>query len=182
MDHSNSKVSLVYARALFDVAKENAITDKVNVDIKKIIALLENDSDALYKMLVSPIMELEEKKKVLSKIFSGNVDALLLDFMIMLVTKDRFNYVGTIFKTYLDMVDDSLGIIRGEIKMPKIPDTEKRDMIISSIQDIVNKKVEAEFIEDKDLIAGFSARVGSYRLEYSFDSHLKEIEKKLIRG
>ena len=63
MDHSNSKVSLVYARALFDVAKENAIIDKISVDIKKIIALLENDSDALYKMLVSPIMELEEKKE-----------------------------------------------------------------------------------------------------------------------
>ena len=102
--------------------------------------------------------------------------------MIMLVTKDRFNYVGAIFKTYLDMVDDSMGIIRGEIKMPRVPDTEKRSMIINSIQDIVNKKVEAEFIEDKELVAGFSARVGSYRLEYSFDSHLKEIEKKLIRG
>lgn len=182
MDHSNSKVSLVYARALFNAAKENSITERIGTDIKKIIVILEQDNDALYKILVSPIMNMEEKKVLIPKIFSNSIDPLLLNFMVLLVDKDRFSYVGAMFKTYLDMVDEGLGIVRGEIKMSSIPDAEKKKMIISSIQDIINKKVEAEFIEDKDLVAGFSARVGSYRLEYSFDSHLKEIEKKLIRG
>jgi F-type H+-transporting ATPase subunit delta len=182
MEHGNSKVSLVYARALFDTAKESSITEKISTDIKKIVTLLEQDNDALYKMLSSPIMELEEKRDLVSKIFSNNVDGLLLNFMILLVVKNRFNYIGGIFKTYLGMVDDSLGIARGEIRISRMPDTENKNRIISSIQDVVDKKVEVEFIEDKDLVAGFSATVGSHRLEYSFDSHLKEIEKKLIRG
>lgn len=182
MNYGNSRVSLVYARALFNAAKETSITEKISTDIKKTVTLLEQDNDALYKILSSPIMELEEKKDLIPKIFSNNVDDLLLNFMILLIAKNRFSYVGAIFMTYLDMVDDDLGIARGEIRISKIPDTESKNRIISSIRDIVDKKVEAEFIEDKDLVAGFSAKVGSYRVEYSFDSHLKEIEKKLIRG
>lgn len=182
MNHGNSKVSLVYAKALFNAANEGSITEKISEDIKRTITLLEKDNDALYKVLSSPIIELEEKKDFMSKIFSKNIDDLLLNFMVMLVSKNRFSYVGMIFKTYLEMFDEVLGIARGEIRVSKMPDTENKKRIISSIESVVDKKVEAEFIEDKDLVAGFSAKVASYRLEYSFDSHLKEIEKKLIRG
>ena len=169
MEHGNSKVSLVYARALFNAAQEGSITEKISADIKNTITLLEKDNDALYKVLSSPIMELEEKKTILPRIFSGNTDYLLLNFMVLLVTKNRFDYVGAIFKTYLGMVDESLGIASGEIRISNMPDAENKDKIINSIKGIVDKKIEAEFIEDKDLVAGFSAKVGSYRLEYSFD-------------
>jgi F-type H+-transporting ATPase subunit delta len=178
----NSKVSLVYARALFNAAQEGYIIDKINADIKKATAFLESDNEALYKMLSSPIVELQDKKTILSNLFAKEVDTLLFNFFNLLVVKNRLDYVGSIFTIYSEMVDNNAGIVRGEVKISKMLDTDKRNKIIDSIQNVVNKKVEAEFIEDQDLVAGFSASVGSYRLEYSFDSHLKQIEKKLIRG
>jgi len=178
----NSKIFLVYARALFDSAKEGSKIDKISSDVKKITVILEQDDDAAYKMLSSPIVELEEKRKIASKIFSGGTDELLLNFLDLLIIKNRFGCVGNIFSAYSEMVDREHGIVRGEIKVSKVPEQDNKKRIIDSIQGLINKKVEADFVEDKDLVAGFSASVGSYRLEYSFDSHLKQIEKKLIRG
>jgi len=80
------------------------------------------------------------------------------------------------------MVDEMSGLSRGEIKISKLPDKENKDKIVASIQSLLNKKINVEFVQDDDLVAGFSAKVGSYRLEYSFEAHLKEIEKKLVRG
>ncbi len=182
MGNSNSKVSLVYARALLSAAKERSVVEKLCEDIRKASIILEQENKALYYVLSSPIVELEGKKGIVSSVFLNIVDTVLLNFMLLLLDKDRFNYINDIFETYGNMVDEDKGVARGKIKVSKMPDTENRTKILRSIEGMINKKIEAEFVEDKDLVAGFSANIGSYGLEYSFDSHLREIEKKLIRG
>jgi F-type H+-transporting ATPase subunit delta len=178
----HSKVFLVYARALFDAAKGGSLIDSVADDIVKVRSILEQDSDYLYKILSSPIVNLEEKKIIVSKVFLKRISDLMFNFLILLITKNRFSNIVGVFNAYAALVDDLKGLSRGEINISKLPSSEDQKKIVDSIQGLLNKKVSAEFIENKELIAGFSASIGSYRLEYSFDTHLKEIEKKLIRG
>jgi len=178
----NSKVSLVYARALFNAAKEDSLIDSINADLIKVKEALIQDDEALYKILSSPIVDIDEKKDLLSKIFFQRVNDFLFNFLNLLITKNRFDNVAGIFDVYAEMVDEMSGLSRGEIKISKLPDDENQKKIVDSIQGLLNKKIKVEFVQDKDLVAGFSAKVGSYRLEYSFETHLKEIEKKLIRG
>lgn len=178
----HSKVSLVYARALFNAAKEESLVDVITEDLIKVRAVLEQDNEYLYKTLSSPIINSEEKKVVVSKIFAKKINDLLFNFLVLLITKNRFGNAAGVFNTYADLVDELNGLSRGEISISKLPGNEDKEKIVGSIQDLLKRKVSVNFVEDKDLVAGFSASIGSYRLEYSFEAHLKEIEKKLIRG
>ena len=179
---ANSKISLVYARALFNAAKENNVIANISDDIVQAKTVLSYDEESLYKMLSSPIVEQEQKKAMLLKVFSKRINDLLLNFLNLLIVKDRFSNVGGIFEVYSDMVDELSGVSRGQVTASKIPNDENKKKIVDSIQVLLNKKISVDFVEDQELVAGFSASVGSYKLEYSFDAHLKQIEKKLIRG
>lgn len=179
---ANSKVSLVYARALFNAAKENDVITDIVGDIVQVKKILGYDEESLYKMLSFPIVEQDQKKAIILKVFSKRINDLLLKFMNLLIIKNRFSNIDGIFDMYNEMVDELSGIYRGEIKASKIPNDENKKKIVDSIQILLNKKISVDFVEDQDLVAGFSASVGSYKLEYSFDAHLKQIEKKLIRG
>jgi len=178
----NSKVSLVYARALFNAAKESSLIEDINKDIVKVRETLGQDKDSLYKILSSPIVEINDKKMILSKVYMKQINDLLFNFLELLIAKNRFINVAGVFDLYAGMADEESGLSRGEVRISKLPDEENKKKIIDSIQGLLNKKINIDFVQDQELIAGFSARVGSYRLEYSFDTHLKQIEKKLIRG
>ena len=177
-----SKVALVYARALFNAVKEGSDLEKVGVDIKDLLILLNDNNSALYRMLSSPIMDIKEKKDLMSKVFPSNMDSILINFLELLMSKSRFDQVKGVLDMYSMMLDEHNGVVRGEVKISNMPNSDEKGKIVDSMKVLINKKIEADFIEDQELVAGFSANIGSYRFEYSFDSHLKQIEKKLIRG
>jgi len=74
----NSKVSLVYARALFNAAKEDSVIDDISADLIKVREALVLDNEALYKIISSPIVEINEKKDLISKIFAKKINDFLM--------------------------------------------------------------------------------------------------------
>lgn len=177
----NSKVALVYARALFDLTLTDSSLDIVNQELQGIVETFSTCNKDFLKYISTPMIPTEDKRAFIFKVIQTQ-NQTLINFIDLLLNRNRLAFIEAIAGVYSIMVDEYNGILRGELKLAKIPDKEECEKLLKTISSLVKKRVELKLIEDKGLVAGFSARLGSYGIDYSFDLHLRQIEKKLIRG
>ena len=79
-----NSVTTPYAEALLQVVNENSQTQEMVSEVKQLLELLK-DSPELDKVLSSPILEKEAKKKIIIEIFSNKVNSSLLNFLLSLI-------------------------------------------------------------------------------------------------
>jgi len=173
----SSKPSVIYAKALFEGAGTS-----VREEFKSVLGIFNADNGFIFKRMDSPLVDKENKKQIIENSFRGKLSDPLVGFLLLLVDKSRFNHLLSIFEVYSVLCDESEGIMRGEIKVAKTPDKTRGSNIKDIISRITGKKIEAEFIEDKEVLAGFSTMIGSYYIDYSLSGHLKQMEDEIKRS
>ena len=84
-----------YAEALMSLAKEKNITDAIGDNIRSLKATFD-ESDDFRTLLASPLVGAEDKKEVIKKIAGGQIDSFLLNFLLLLVDRQRINVAEAI--------------------------------------------------------------------------------------
>lgn len=179
-----SKISSSYAKGFFLVLKthDQKFIEKVFNDFEVILGILGNKDSDIYKKFNSPLMSTEEKVSIISTIFSNKTEQLLIDFIIILINNGRFDHVYEIYNSCLLLRDEDNGLVRGEINVAKKPDKQRQEEIIKTVSSIIGKKIDAEFVEDESVMAGFTTLMGTHYIDYSLASHLRQMETELNRS
>lgn len=173
----SSKAAVIYARALFESVGVSA-----RQEFGDILNIFNQDDKFIYKRMSSPLLDKENKIQIIENSFRGKISDSLVGFLLLLVEKGRFAHLFDVFNVYLYLCDASEGVIRGEIKVAKMPDQTRMSNIKDVVSKVTGKKVEAEFLEDRDVLAGFSTMIGSYYIDYSLSGHLKQMENEIKRS
>ena len=97
----NTTASKRYAKALFDLALEKSLIDKVNDDAKLIVELTHNHE--VDSFINSPIINPDKKVVVFKELFGAKVDPLTLSFINLLTNKRRENILLTTFEEYTNI-------------------------------------------------------------------------------
>src|SRR5437763_1236983 len=92
------EIASVYARSLFEVAKEQDKLDVVREQLGQIADALHDDRE-LQVFLFSPYFSTEEKKDGLRKVLDG-ADPAVLNFLELLVEKHRMPVIFRIRQDY----------------------------------------------------------------------------------
>src|SRR3546814_17350974 len=96
---AESKVSSRYAKSLLDLAIEQKSLDQVRDDISLFHATL-NEHSQLRAVLSSPVIDGDDKKAILHKLFDGKVNQLTLAFFDIMLPNGRarlFNDASSAF-------------------------------------------------------------------------------------
>jgi F-type H+-transporting ATPase subunit delta len=178
-----SKISYAYARGFFSLLMERdqKLIDKVYKDFELLLYSIGDESSQTYKKLVSPLISNADRAAIIGSL-SGDLEKLLIDFLTLLIEKNRLGHIYEIYEACLLLRDESNGIVRGEVRVAEKPDKDRQDDIIRSLSKITGKKVLAEFVEDETVIAGFITLMGNHYIDYSLSSHLKQMETELNRS
>ncbi len=91
---NDSKISVRYARALFQSAVEKKILDKVLQDMIFISSLCEMEE--VKEVLVSPIIVPSKKKSILSGILEKNVEKITLSLVDLLIQNGREDHLPAV--------------------------------------------------------------------------------------
>ena len=179
-----SKISSSYANGFFLVLKthDQSFIEKVLNDFEVVLGIIGNKDSEIYKKFNSPLMSTEEKISIVSSVFSNKVERVLIDFIILLINSGRFAHVYEIYNSCLLLRDENDGLVRGEINVAKKPDKQRQEEIIKTISSVIGKKIEAEFIEDASIMAGFTTLMGTHYIDYSLANHLRQMETELNRS
>jgi F-type H+-transporting ATPase subunit delta len=155
---NHSKISVRYAKALFELAKEQDLLSRVKEDMSLLSQEAAMGSD-LQTFLSSPLYTPSEKKTVLSGTFASLVNPLTVRFLELLADNKREIFLRDIARNFLDMVRKEQGI--------------KKVTISSAVT------LDASLVVDPALMGGFIMRIGDQQIDASVSTKLKKISREL---
>ncbi|MGD0229411.1 MAG: ATP synthase F1 subunit delta [Syntrophorhabdales bacterium] len=170
-----------YARGLFAVGeKDGKYTDYLR-GLQEILSTVEGEP-RIGKALMLPLFEMDKRKAVLSDLMgllgaAPPVAALLG----LLLERNRMNYLPLIRDAYEEMVDDREGRVKG-IGYSAYPVSDKvKSRIEEALGERLNKKVQLQIREDKDLIGGIKVIVGGMRIDGSVKKQLELLNESMMK-
>tara|TARA_B100001123_G_scaffold360747_1_gene416935 strand:+ start:258 stop:815 length:558 start_codon:yes stop_codon:yes gene_type:complete len=178
---SNS-TSESYARALYELAKENVEIDKIANEINSLNDLLINSSD-FKEMVLSPTVRKEEKRNVLYAIADlNNFSKTLKNFLGLLVNKNRIFFLNQIIESFLNFVSFNKGELKAKLFSSKKLSEEDLQKIKKELSENFQSKIRIDYKYDPDLIGGLTIQVGSVMVDTSIKNKLRQLEKNMIEA
>jgi ATP synthase F1 delta subunit len=169
------EVAQVYARALFEVAKEHDRLDEIREELDQFVAAL-NDHRQMAVFFFSPYFSTEEKKKAMKGAIEG-ADPLFMNFLEALVERKRMPVIFRIRSEYEQLWDAENKLLPVQITSAVALDEKTVQSIGARISERTGQKVELSSSVDPNLIGGIVLRVGNVILDASIRNRLNQLRK-----
>ncbi|WP_353893155.1 F0F1 ATP synthase subunit delta [Proteinivorax hydrogeniformans] len=167
-----------YSKALFNLALEQDIVDEIYDDCRGVAEFLDKEQSAL-QFLASPNVTKEKKSQLITKSFEGKVNEHTLNFMKLLITKGRTEYLTKCCHLYIKSVEEHKGIIKANIQTAQKLNDSQLDSAKAKISSITGKEVLLSSEVQEDLIGGMVIKIGNKIIDGSVKNRLKLIEQSL---
>jgi F-type H+-transporting ATPase subunit delta len=134
------------------------------------------------EVLVNPALPRPMRAKLLEGLFkAASFDPLLANVLKLMNDRNRLDAIPMLVRGYRDLVDAKLGRLRGKVTSAvKLGDAQLAS-IRSSLEGMTKKTVLLESTQDKALLGGVVAQVGSRTFDGSLRTQLRELGQKLDR-
>jgi len=174
------EIATVYARSLFEVAKEQDKLDKVRDEVGEFADAL-NGSRELQMFLFSPYFSTREKSEGLDKAISG-ADETTVHFLELLVEKHRMPVIFRI-RAELDQLweqeNKRLPVqVTSAVELSK--ETVKK--IGDKIAKQTDRKVDLSSRVDPDILGAIIVRFGNSVLDASIRNRLENFRKQVAKA
>lgn len=168
-----------YAIALFDLANEVKQLELYQKETKTISNILKDNKEFL-NLLTNQFVSKDDKKAMLDKVFKGQIENMILNFLKLLVDKSRFNLSIDIFKEFNSLANDYRGIKEGILYVATSLDEAKVKAIEAKITKKIGKNVELTQIVDESLIGGFKVVISDLVIDNSIKNKLESLKNDLV--
>jgi len=176
-----SKISVRYAKAIFEFAVEKKCVDAVKADMEMLLNTC-NTNKEFNKLLSNPTLTVSEKKTFFKTLLKSKVAAETLQFIDIVIDNKRELYLDGIARNFLDKYRVSKKIKAVTIKSAApMSDGYKKKLV-----DFVESKysVTAELTEEleKELIGGFVLRIEDEQYDLSVANKLNKLKQGLLQA
>ncbi len=178
---SQSAVAVRYAEALLEAAQEKDALDAVASDVEGLLNLLLGSED-LSNFVADPMMRSDQKKRILGNLFEGKINALTLNFLIVLCDNRRERMLEEILAGFTTVLDERQGIAKAHVTSAVPLTSEQEDRLVARLSAFSGKKVHLETTIDASLKAGFVARLGDQVFDSTLTTQLKRLQRQLVSG
>lgn len=169
------KVSIPYAEALIASAQKSDSLVMYKNDLSSISKVLCNSND-LEKFLLNHLNNSLTKKEVLKKLFKDQINASVMNFLLVLVDRRRISFLKAIIERYLSITYSLESVTIAELYSAIDINESQQNDLISKIK-LITKSNEIKLIIkiDPELIGGFIIKIGSKVIDASIAGKLNKI-------
>ena len=169
----------IYARALFDAAKDRDRLAQVREDLGDFVAAVEEVPE-LRSLLRDPVLDPKEKAAALDSILGG-VDELVRNFLLLVAEKNRTAQIEEIAHEFDRLVAAEERRLEVELTTAfELSDKEAKS-IVGQIEKASGREVDATRSVDPDLIGGLILQAGSMRVDASVRGRLNRLRHDLVQ-
>jgi F-type H+-transporting ATPase subunit delta len=173
-------VSKVYAEALFDVALESAQLDLVEEQYQFVCQVF-NENPEFLELYRAPNIALDERKTILDQAFSGKVIPELMNFLKLLLDKNRGFYVLQIGKEFQQMIEDHKGILKGVVSVTCALGEDQLKKLEEKLSASTGKNVMLTQKIDPEIIGGLVVQLGDKVIDNSLKKKLEDMKEDLFQ-
>jgi F-type H+-transporting ATPase subunit delta len=174
------EIAQVYARALFEVAKEHDLLDQVRDQLGQFADALAGNRE-LAVFFFSPYFSTEEKEDGLKKAVTG-AEPVFMNFLEALIERHRMPAIFRIRARYQDMWEDERDLLPVEVTSAVALDDSTIGSIGKRIGEQTKRTVELSSKVDPDILGGIVLRVGNVILDASIRNRLDQLRKQVARA
>jgi F-type H+-transporting ATPase subunit delta len=98
----------------------------------------------------------------------------------LLLDKNREEYLSGIIEYFMKHLDESRGIIRGQLYTAHPFTSDQMDILIKQLERHTGKKIWLEEEQDDSLIAGFVVRLEDRVIDASIKNQLNKMRQSLV--
>jgi F-type H+-transporting ATPase subunit delta len=173
------QLGAVYAKALLGVGEKSGNTNELLEELSAVAEAVSNQP-SLNSTLQSPQVGSEEKLQLVGKIFENKVSGPMMNFLKVLVGKDRFDCVAAISASAKKLNDEKSGEVRATVTTAAEIDDSAKDEIAKQLSQKLGKKVKLDSVVDEAVVGGVVVRVGDTVYDNSVVGQLQQVRQRAM--
>ncbi len=174
------EIAEVYARALFEAARDDGVLDRVHEELGQFADALEEDRN-LQVFLFSPYFSSEEKKDGIGRIVS-DADERLVNFLELLAERHRMPALFRIRRIVDSLWADENKLLPVTVTSATELDAGLVEDIGKRIEEQTGRQVELSSNVDPDVLGGLRVRVGNMVLDATVRNRLDQLRKQVAKA
>ena len=178
----STETSERYARALFEVSKENNEQEKIENDAKNFQIILKESRD-FQNFIKNPTQTISHQNEVVELLSKRlNFSKNLKNFLLLLIEKRRIFFVKKILESFIKICSHKRGEIKASLISSKELSQIDLDKISDELSNTIGSNLKFNFTVDKELIGGLKLQLGSIMIDTSIKNKLKKYEQTLLEN
>ncbi len=174
----SNTVAVKYAKSLFDVTYENGKSGEVATQLMEISKAFDKSVMVFFE---NPFNLNQDKIAAVKNTLEGKVSPEVLNFMALLIDKNRMGLMSEISREYSTQVQAAAGITKGKIFSATLLEPSYIQQVEAAVSKNLGRKIELSFEKDDSLIAGYKVQVGGWTLDDSINTQLKTLKEELMK-
>jgi F-type H+-transporting ATPase subunit delta len=174
------EIAKVYARSLFEVAREQGKLDQVREQLVQFVDAL-NEHRELAVFFFSPYFSIKEKQDSLDRVLVG-AEEIFLNFLKLLIEKHRMPVIFRIRQAFEQLWEEENRTLPVEITSAIELDQGTTESLVRQIGERAGRKVKLATRVDPDILGGLIVRVGNSILDASIRNRLEQLRRHVAQG
>ncbi|HUA74542.1 MAG TPA: ATP synthase F1 subunit delta [Solirubrobacteraceae bacterium] len=170
----------VYARSLFEVARDQGKLDELREQLGQFADALDSNRE-LAVFFFSPYFSTKEKQAGLERMLDG-ADETFLNFLKLLIENHRMPVIFRARQQYERLWEQENELLPVEITSAIALDEETTRSLGKSIGERAGRKVKLAAHVDPDILGGIVLRVGNSILDASIRNRLEQLRRHVAQG
>jgi F-type H+-transporting ATPase subunit delta len=178
---NTSKISVRYAKSIFELANEKNQLDRVYSDLQLVFAISKENVD-FKAFFDSPIIKTSERAEFMKNVFGKHICELSLSLLLLIVAHRRESHIESICRRFEELYKQKKGIKTALLttSISVNPAIEKE--IQSIVNKLLNTEVQLTSKVNTALIGGFILKVEDKQFDASIANGLKTVKRQLLNA
>lgn len=182
LDIGAEQLGKTYARAFLGAADSAGVADEVIGQLCTVVDEYLGGSPELAEAFSSPRIDVDEKRRVLDRLFGDSVHPVLMQTMKVMADRDRLGYLGQLRDAAVKLHDEARGRVVAEVKSAVPLTDELRGVVIAQVGRAFGKEVRLRESVDQKLIGGMVIRVGDTVFDSSVAGRIQKVGRSASEG
>jgi ATP synthase F1 delta subunit len=174
------EIAAVYARSLFEVARDQDKLDAVRDQLGEFADALSETRD-LQVFFFSPYFSTKEKEEGLERVVT-DADPVILNFLKLLIEKHRMPALFRVRSNYDALWEEENKLLPVHITSAVELDKAIVSQLGDRIAEQTDRKVDLSSDVDPDILGGIVVRVGNSVLDASVRNRLEQLRRQVARA
>jgi len=167
-----------YAEALFEVARKTYLIETIQKELHEIVQILKENNDFV-RLVNHPSVTKADKKELFQKIFSDKVNELSLNFIKLLIDKNRISILEDITAEYSNLVNNLHKRVIAKVYTAIEVQDSTLSILKKQLEEYLSKEVELETAVDKNIIGGILVKIGDRVIDGTLRTRFETIARSL---